>query len=114
MVNLTFQPKNETTQGRARKVMTMTVPHRRPNSPAVSILQAVNYAITAMHNQGTTDTVYVAVVDYWTVPWTVHFYQANLTTGLVTLTRSMSSDAAGPQLVACMRYNATVMRIQVQ
>jgi hypothetical protein len=114
MLDLTFQPKNEPVQGSSKRVMTMTVPHRQPTSRPVSIPQAATYAITAIQNQGVTGTVFVAVLDYWTTPWTVHFYQANFTTGAVTLTESMSSDTAGAQIVAYMRYNAAVMGFQVE
>jgi hypothetical protein len=73
MVDLTFQPKNEATQGRARKVMVMAVPHQQPFAPPVTVQHAVMFAVTEMQNQGATGTVYVAVLDYWTSPWTVHF-----------------------------------------
>jgi threonine dehydrogenase-like Zn-dependent dehydrogenase len=115
MVNLTFQPKNEITQGRAKKVMVMAVPHQSTVAMPTTIPQAASYAITAMRNQGATGIVGVAVLDYWTPPtWTVHFYQADLSTGASSILASQYHNTCGDYLVQWMRHNARRMGFRVE
>ena len=94
--------------------MVMAVPHRQPNTTLVPVQQAAFFAITEMQNQGATGTVYVAVLDYWTSPWTVHFYTANFTNGVTSLIGTMAHSACGPYLVPYMRYNAQGMGFRVE
>jgi threonine dehydrogenase-like Zn-dependent dehydrogenase len=115
MVNLTFQPKNEITQGRAKKVMVMAVPHQSTVAMPTTIPQAVLYAIAAMRNAGATGIVGVAVLDYWSPPtWTVHFYQADLSTGASSFLASQPHNNCGAYLVQWMRYNASRMGFLVE
>jgi hypothetical protein len=114
MVNLTFQPKNEITHGRARKVMVMAVPHQSTVAGPTTIPQAASYAITAMQNAGATGIVGVAVLDYWTQPWTVHFYQVDFSTGATSFLASQPHNNCGAYLVQWVRYNAGRMGFRVQ
>jgi hypothetical protein len=114
MVNLTFQPKNEITQGRAKKVMVMAVPHSSTYPTPAIIAQAASYATTAMRNAGATGIVGVAVLDYWTQPWTVRFYQADLSTGATSFLASQPHNTCGAYLVQWMRYNASGMGFRVE